>query len=195
MESSLYQWQYWNLGGQPSTLELPQFALVHVCRDSTPAGSRISDRYNEAVNERKGRVLALDLGSRRIGLAISDELGWTAQGLPTLERTNTQTDLAAIASLIREHDVRLVLAGNPLRLSGAESTGSQYAARFAEQLRRRTGVPVRLWDERLTSREAGRVLRSSGISISKRAKAVDRLSAVLLLESYIDHEKAAGRPL
>lgn len=145
--------------------------------------------------EQKGRVLALDLGARRIGLAISDELGWTAQGLPTLERKNTETDLAAIAALMRERGVRLVIAGNPLRLSGAQSTGSQQAARFAEQLRRRTGVEVRLWDERLTSREAGRVLRSSGISISKRAKAVDRLSAVLLLESYLDHENTAGRLL
>src|SRR6059036_683174 len=126
--------------------------------------------------EENGRVLALDLGARRIGLAMSDELGWTAQGLPTLERKNTRADLEALATLIREHNVRLVIAGNPLRMSGAESQGSRGAAKFAEQLHRRTGVEVRLWDERLTTSEASRVLRSSGISIAKRAQAVDRLS-------------------
>ena len=139
-----------------------------------------------------GRVLALDLGSRRIGLALSDELGITAQGLPTLERKNLRTDLEALERLIREHDVRLVVAGNPLRMSGAESAGSQQAVKFGEQLHRRTGVEVRLWDERLTTREASRVLRSSGISIAKRARAVDRLSAVLLLASFLDHANAGG---
>ncbi len=138
-----------------------------------------------------GRILALDLGARRIGLALSDELGWTAQGLPTLERQNREADLAALAGLIRRHDVRLVIAGNPLRLSGADSSGSAQAAAFARHLERRAAVEVRLWDERLTSREASRVLRSSGVSISKRAKAVDRLSAVLLLQNFLDHERAA----
>ena len=141
---------------------------------------------------RKGRVLALDLGARRIGLAMSDEMGWTAQGLPTLVRKNTRSDLEALAELIREHQVTLVITGNPLRMSGEESAGSRDAGRFAEQLRRRTGVEVRLWDERLTTRQASRVLRESGISIAKRAQAVDRLSAVLLLESYLDHENASG---
>ena len=140
-------------------------------------------------------MLALDLGARRIGLAMSDELGWTAQGLPTLQRKNKQADLDSLAALIREHGVRLVITGNPLRLDGAESAGSRQAAAFAEQLRRRTGVEVRLWDERLTTREASRVLRSSGISITKRARAVDRLSAVLLLEGYLDHTRAAQSPL
>ena len=140
----------------------------------------------------RGRVLALDLGARRIGLAFSDELGITAQGAPALERKNVKADLEALDRLIREHDVRLVILGNPLRMSGAESTGSQQSARFAEQLHRRTGVEVRLWDERLTTREASRVLRDSGISQAKRARAVDRLAAVLLLESFLDHQNAGG---
>ncbi|HYM12806.1 MAG TPA: Holliday junction resolvase RuvX [Bryobacterales bacterium] len=140
-----------------------------------------------------GRVLALDLGARRIGLAISDELGWTAQGLPTLVRNNTHTDLEALAKLIRERGVRLVIAGNPLRLSGALSAGSLQAAKFALQLKRRTGVDVELVDERLTTRQASRVLRESGASIAKRAKAVDRLSAVLLLSGYLDRQNALGK--
>ncbi|MBI3698544.1 MAG: Holliday junction resolvase RuvX [Acidobacteria bacterium] len=143
----------------------------------------------------RSRVLALDLGGRRIGLAMSDELGITAQGLPTLERKNLRSDLDALAHLIHDHGVRLVILGNPLRLSGAASAGSQQAAKFGEQLHRRTGVDVRLWDERLTTREASRVLRDSGISQTKRARAVDRLSAVLLLESFLDHENAGGTRL
>ncbi len=132
------------------------------------------------------RVLALDLGKRRIGLAISDELGLTAQGLETLERRNMRTDLGRLARLISEKKVNLILVGNPIHMSGTEGRQSEWAREFAEALSQRTGVETRLWDERLTSVEAGRVLRESGISIAKRAGAVDRLSAVILLESYLD---------
>jgi putative Holliday junction resolvase len=142
-----------------------------------------------AITGQQGRILALDIGARRIGLAVSDELGWTAQGLPTLIRKNTRTDLDALAEIMRAHDVKLIIAGNPLHMSGSESAGSGQVAKFAEQLNRRTGVEVRLVDERLTTRQASRVLRESGISIEKRAKAVDRLSAVLLLESYLDQQR------
>lgn len=133
-----------------------------------------------------GRVLALDLGKRRIGLAVSDELGVTAQGLKTLERTNIREDLGKLAQLITEKNVSLILMGNPLHMSGREGRQAEYTRDFAERLRASTGVPVEYWDERLTTVEAQRVLRQSGISIEKRAKAVDRLAAVILLESYLD---------
>ena len=132
------------------------------------------------------RILALDLGKRRIGLALSDPLGITAQGLPNLERKNKRTDLDALAALAGEHNVGLVLLGNPLNMSGREGRQSGWVREFAEALEKRTGLPVRLWDERLTSVEANRVLRQSGIGIEKRAAAVDRLSAVILLQSYLD---------
>ena len=133
-----------------------------------------------------GRVLALDLGKRRIGLAISDQLGITAQGLATLERRNKRVDLAELGSLIRKHGVTQLLMGNPLHMSGTEGRQSVWVQEFANALEKRTGIPVRLWDERLTTVEASRVLRASGISIEKRAAAVDRLSAVILLQSYLD---------
>jgi putative holliday junction resolvase len=145
------------------------------------------------TNYREGRILALDLGKKRIGLALSDPLGITAQGLPTLERTRIREDLAALARLIEEHDVKLLLLGHPLHMSGRESRQSGYTREFGERLGEYTGVEVRLWDERLTTVEAERVLRSSGISIEKRAKAVDRLSAQILLESFLDAgAEAAG---
>ncbi len=138
------------------------------------------------TNVAKGRILALDVGKKRIGLALSDPLGITAQGLPTLERTTIREDLTALENLTREHQVKLILMGHPLHMSGRESSQSAYTREFAERLAGRTGLEVRLWDERLTTVEAERVLKQSGISIEKRAKAVDRLSAVILLGSYLD---------
>jgi putative Holliday junction resolvase len=132
------------------------------------------------------RILALDLGKRRIGLAISDPLRITAQGLPNLVRTNKREDLAALEDLIREREVGMILMGNPINMGGVEGRQSAWVRDFASALEKRTGLPVRLWDERLTTVEAGRVLRSSGISIEKRAAAVDKLSAVILLQSYLD---------
>jgi putative Holliday junction resolvase len=134
----------------------------------------------------KTRILALDLGKRRIGMAVSDPLGITAQGLPNLERTNKRSDFAALERLIREREIGMILLGNPINMGGVEGRQSGWVREFAGELQRRTNLPVKLWDERLTSVEAGRVLRSSGISIEKRAAAVDRLSAVILLQSYLD---------
>ena len=132
------------------------------------------------------RILALDLGKKRIGLAISDPLGITAQGLPNLNRTNKRSDLAALEVLAQEREVGLFLMGNPINMRGTEGRQSGWVREFAAALEARTRLPVKFWDERLTSVEAGRVLRSSGISIEKRAAAIDRLSAVILLQSYLD---------
>ena len=101
------------------------------------------------TNLLKGRILALDLGKKRIGLALSDPLGITAQGLPTLQRTTIREDLAALENLTREHQVKLILMGHPLHMSGRESTQSAYTREFAERLSGRTGLEVRLSDERL----------------------------------------------
>lgn len=136
-----------------------------------------------------GRVLALDLGKRRIGLALSDELGITAQGLETFERSNIREDLARLAQLVLDKNVTLILMGNPLHMSGHAGRQSEYTRDFAERLQAVTGLPVEFRDERLTTVEAERVLRQSGISIQKRAKAVDRLAAVILLESYLDSRR------
>lgn len=137
----------------------------------------------------EGRILALDYGTRRIGLAISDELGLTAQGLETLERTNIREDLARLAALVREKSVRLILMGDPVRLSGRAGSHAEEVRRFAQQLERRTGLPVRFWDERLTTVQANRLLREAGVGSGERRQAVDRLSAVLLLESYLDRRE------
>ncbi len=134
------------------------------------------------------RILAIDFGLRRIGLAVSDALGLTAQGLQTLERSRIQSDLERIGDLIAEYSVALVIVGHPLSKSGNETSMSTHVAAFAEKLRKYLAVEVLLWDERLTSSEANRILRDSGLGIEKRRKAVDRMAATLLLQGYLDRQ-------
>jgi putative Holliday junction resolvase len=136
-----------------------------------------------------GRILALDVGRKRIGLAISDELGYTAQGLETLQRSRIREDLAGLARLAREKNVVTILVGKPLHMSGSVSRQSVYTEEFAERLRERTGLPIVFWDERLTTVEAERVLRESGATLAESKRAVDRMSAVLLLESYLEYQR------
>lgn len=133
-----------------------------------------------------GRILALDVGKKRIGLAISDALGISAQGLPTFQRTRIRDDLRLLAELAREREVALILVGRPLHMSGNESRQSTYTTEFADRLKQATGIPIVYWDERLTSVQAARVLREGNASIKQRKAAIDKLSAVLLLESYLD---------
>lgn len=144
--------------------------------------------HNEARNYHAlgSRILAIDFGLKRMGLAVSDALGLTAQGLPTLERTRLNDDLSRLQKVAEEFSVERVIVGNPIGHRGGETTMSRRAAEFAEKLRRRLNCPVELSDERLTSVEANRVLRDSGIGIRKRQQAVDRVAATLLLQSYLD---------
>jgi putative Holliday junction resolvase len=132
-----------------------------------------------------GRILAIDYGSRRMGLAVSDLLGITSQGIETLQRKNKRNDFSRLGQVIREYDVREIVLGNPLRMSGAGGIQSEKVAGFAEELRQKFKLPVHLWDERLTSAEANRLLREAELSIQKRAQAVDRMAAVLILQSFL----------
>ena len=141
-----------------------------------------------------GRILALDVGARTIGLAVSDPLGITAQGLDTLRRTNKRSDLAHLESLLREYQVAEIVVGYPLKMSGQPGAQAEKVSAFAEELQRRFGLPVRLWDERLTSAEANRVLRQSEISIRRRGQAVDRLAAVLILQNFLESRASQARP-
>jgi putative Holliday junction resolvase len=139
-----------------------------------------------------GRVLGLDVGSRRIGVAVSDPLGITAQGLETLQRRNMRHDLEHLQRVIQEYDVREIVVGLPLRMSGAEGIQSDKMQVFAEDLRKRFRLPVHLFDERLTSAEANRLLRETDLSIEKRGKAVDRMAAVLILQGWMEQRSSAA---
>ncbi len=132
-----------------------------------------------------GRILALDVGKKRIGLAVSDELGVTAQGLETFERTRIREDLSRLKQLAGDLHVKLLLVGKPLHMSGSESRQSGYTREFAGRLGEHADLRVVYWDERLTSAEAERMLKQAGTTLEQRKKAVDRLAAVLLLDSYL----------
>ena len=131
------------------------------------------------------RVLALDVGSKRIGVAVSDPLGITAQGLETIQRQNKRKDWEALGAVLARYEVSEIVVGLPLRLSGAEGTQSEKMRLFADDLKAQFGLPVHLWDERWTSTEANRLLRETNLSIEKRGKAVDRMAATLILQSWL----------
>jgi len=128
----------------------------------------------------------MDVGARRIGLAISDLLGITAQGLDTIHRQNKRVDFAQLERVIREHQVTEIVMGLPLRMSGAEGIQAEKMQAFAEEIRRRFKLPVHLWDERLTSAQANRLLRETEMSIKRRGAVVDQMAAVLILQSWMD---------
>ncbi len=132
-----------------------------------------------------GRILALDVGARRIGLAVSDALGITAQGLETIRRQNKRVDSAALAEVIEKYEVAEIVIGLPLHMSGKEGAQAERMKTFADEVRERFSLPVHLWDERLTSAEANRVLRETEMSIARRGAVVDRLAAVLILQSFL----------
>jgi putative Holliday junction resolvase len=136
--------------------------------------------------------LGLDVGSKTIGIAISDPLGITAQGLDTIRRKNKRLDFEQLAQLVREYEVSEIVVGYPLRLSGAEGIQSEKMQLFAEDLRKKFGLPVHLWDERLTSSQANRVLREAELSIKKRGAAVDRMAAVLILQNWMEARETSS---
>ncbi len=139
------------------------------------------------------RVLGMDVGSKTIGLAVSDPLGITAQGLLTIRRKNKRLDFEQLANVIREYQVSEIVIGYPLRMSGMEGVQAEKMQRFADEVREKFGLPVHLWDERLTSSQANRLLREFDLSIKKRGKAVDRMAAVLILQNWMEARGIAGK--
>lgn len=119
-------------------------------------------------------------------MAVSDPLGITAQGLETLQRQNKRLDFERLAKIIERHRIVQIVVGYPLRMSGDEGLQAEKMQRFAQELRERFGLPVHLWDERLTSAEANRLLRETDMSIRRRGQVVDQMAAVLILQSWME---------
>ena len=132
------------------------------------------------------RILALDYGTKRIGVALSDEMGWTAQPLETYERRTLDQDIAHIQDLVRTHDVGRVVLGLPLRLGGEEGPAVQAVHQFLEPLAEALPVPVVTWDERLTTVDAEELLIAADVSRKKRKGTVDRIAAAFLLQSFLE---------
>lgn len=133
----------------------------------------------------RSRILALDPGTKRIGVALSDELGWTAQPLETFERRSIEADVRHIQGLVSRHEVREVVMGLPIRLDGRMGPAEESVRGLIALLQDRLTVPVVAWDERLTSKAAEDLLIEANVSRKKRKGAVDRVAAALLLQSYL----------
>jgi putative pre-16S rRNA nuclease len=138
-----------------------------------------------------GRIMALDIGKVRVGVALTDPLGYTAQPLLTLWRKNRSEDLRSLLRLIRKHEVVKIVVGNPLHLSGDVSPWAAKVQEFAEELHRRSGLPVELWDERLSSVAAHEILNEAGHRRQDRKYVIDQVAAVLILRGWMDaHEQS-----
>jgi putative Holliday junction resolvase len=130
--------------------------------------------------------MGLDMGTRTIGVAVSDPLGMTAQPVKTVKRTGRSADLKELSTLIAEYEITEIVLGLPLRLNGTKSPMSEAVDVFAERLGTHTGLPIKLWDERLSTAAVTRVLKEADMSRAKRKKVVDKLAACYILQGYLD---------
>ncbi|MDD7390666.1 MAG: Holliday junction resolvase RuvX [Lachnospiraceae bacterium] len=141
------------------------------------------------------RILGLDYGSKTVGVAVSDALGITAQGLETIQRTQAnklRKTLARIEQLIKEYDVEKIVLGCPKNMNNTEGPRVQATLEFMEMLKRRTGLEVVLQDERLTTVSAERVLMESGVRRENRKEVIDKIAAVFILQTYLDAQAFAA---
>jgi putative holliday junction resolvase len=132
------------------------------------------------------RILSLDVGEKRIGMAVSDPLGMIAQQLETLQRKNEQDDFRRIKDIVKDREISEIVVGLPLNMDGTEGPKAEEINRFVEGLKKECDVSIKVWDERLTTREADRILREADVSRKKRKKLDDKLAAQLILQSYLD---------
>ena len=132
------------------------------------------------------RILGLDYGEKRIGVAICDELGLPAQGLPTIIRKTKKHDWEILGSLIRNYKVEKIVIGYPVRMDGSEGIQCEKVNRFTALLETTFSLPVVKWPETLSTKEAEEILINSGVSWEKRKKMVDKLAACIILQGYLD---------
>ncbi|MEK3721012.1 Holliday junction resolvase RuvX [Paenibacillus sp. FSL H8-0034] len=132
------------------------------------------------------RLMGLDYGDKTIGIALSDELGWTAQGLEVIRRTSSEKDMARLRELIAQYNVHGLVVGLPKNMNNTIGPRAELCIAFAESLREIFGLPVHLWDERLTTASAQRVLIDADVSRKKRKQVIDKMAAALILQNYMD---------
>ncbi|SHE50559.1 putative holliday junction resolvase [Caldanaerobius fijiensis DSM 17918] len=135
------------------------------------------------------RILGMDVGDKTIGLAISDPLGITAQGLMTIKRSSIENDIERIKEIIKEYGVESIVIGMPKNMNNTIGPRAKIVIEFAQKLKNKTDINCEFYDERLTTVEAERVLLQSDMSRKKRKKVIDKMAAVLILQSYLDNIK------
>ena len=135
------------------------------------------------------RKIALDIGSKRIGIAITDETNTLARPLTTIERSNVKTEAKMLTRIIKENEVDIIVAGMPVDLKGAKGVAAQNIEEYLEKLDKFTDTPIIRYDERFTTKIAEDFLRASGLKKGKRKKIIDEAAATIILQNYLEHAK------
>lgn len=136
-----------------------------------------------------GRIMGLDVGDRTIGVAVSDLMGITAQGVTTIRRESKKKDIEELKKLIKEHNVKYIVSGFPKNMNGTIGPQSEKVIKFCDILKEETGMEIDYWDERLTTVSAEKMLIDGDVSRKNRKKVIDKLAAVLILQNYLDFKK------
>lgn len=136
------------------------------------------------------KILGLDLGDATIGVAVSDALGWTAQGLLTIRRQNVHHDLGYLRKLIRDNDVSEVVIGLPIKMNGTSDAQTRKTLRFAQLLRHTFHIPIRTWDERFSTIAASKILEQGHVKRKKQQAVIDKVAAMIILQGYLDNRNA-----
>lgn len=132
------------------------------------------------------RILGLDIGSKTIGVAISDPLGWTAQGITTIRRTKKEQDLEEIKKICKEYSVETIVIGLPKNMNGTIGESGERVLEFSERIKEATELKIEMWDERLTTVAAHKAMLEADLSRNKRKKIVDKIAAIYILQGYLD---------
>lgn len=132
------------------------------------------------------RILGLDVGDRTIGVAVSDPLGFTAQGITTINRKNREYDINELIKICKEYSVEMIICGLPKNMNGTLGDQSQKVLDFCKLLEENISIPIKMWDERLTTAAANRAMLEANLSRAKRKKIVDKIAATYILQGYLD---------
>ena len=132
------------------------------------------------------RILGLDVGDRTIGVAVSDPLGFTAQGITTIQRDSLEHDLGQLRLICTDYDIENIVVGLPKNMNGSVGPQGEKALEFIETLRETLGIPVETWDERLSTVSAQKVLIEGNVRRKKRKSIIDKMAAVVILQNYLD---------
>lgn len=133
-----------------------------------------------------GRIMGLDIGDNTIGVAVSDIMGMTAQGITTIKRSSKKNDIASIKQIIEDKQVNLIVSGLPKNMNGTIGPQAEKVMKFCELLRGELDIEIKFWDERLTTVSAEKMLIAGDVSRKNRKKVIDKLAAVLILQGYLD---------
>lgn len=135
------------------------------------------------------RIMGLDVGEKTIGVAVSDALGWTAQGVDIVRRSTVDRDFASLQTIIADYDVEQIVVGLPKNMDGTIGSSAKQCQAFAKEAEKRLKLPVILWDERLTTMAAERTLLSVDMSRKRRKRVIDKLAATLILQAFLDAQR------